>query len=436
MFWLKVKNNWNAVCLAGTTGAALALEDSLQKRAWFVAAAEHYITNFLKSFTPDGYCSEGVGYWNYGFGHFVTLAETIRQATNGKEDLFAQPNVVLPALFGFRSEIINGVYPSIADCSPGTHPSRSIMQYVAQRLDVTNWPGITDRLPVNPHSLAETAWGLFQERPLPVAQRASDINDSPLRTWFNDGGVLIARPERDSGSQFAVALKGGDNAENHNHNDVGSFSVVLGKKMVICDPGGEVYTRRTFSGKRYESDVLNSYGHAVPIVAGKLQRSGAKAKGVVVLTNFTESADTLVLDIQSAYAVPELTKLERTFVYHRKDGGSLDVSDEVEFSKPETFESALITWGAWRQISQNVLEIKDGKEAVLVRIETGGLPFKVESRTIDEHVHTPKKPEHIGIMLESPVTSAKVSLSIHPAEKPQQSGDHDVRNGQSGETKK
>ena len=28
IYWLHVQNNWNAVCLAGVTGAALALEDS------------------------------------------------------------------------------------------------------------------------------------------------------------------------------------------------------------------------------------------------------------------------------------------------------------------------------------------------------------------------------------------------------------------------
>ena len=80
LFWLRVTNNWNAVCLAGTTGAALALEESPEERAWFVAAAEHYISYFLKSFTADGYCGEGLGYWNYGFGRFGSFMEKIWQS--------------------------------------------------------------------------------------------------------------------------------------------------------------------------------------------------------------------------------------------------------------------------------------------------------------------------------------------------------------------
>ncbi|MGD9498806.1 MAG: hypothetical protein AB7Y46_21105, partial [Armatimonadota bacterium] len=64
--WLHTTNNWNAVCLAGVTGAALAQIEDASLRAEFIAAAEHYSQNFLNGFTPDGYCSEGLGYWNYG----------------------------------------------------------------------------------------------------------------------------------------------------------------------------------------------------------------------------------------------------------------------------------------------------------------------------------------------------------------------------------
>ncbi|MBM3890086.1 MAG: hypothetical protein FJ388_13305, partial [Verrucomicrobia bacterium] len=49
--WMKTTNNWNAVCLAGVTGAALALVESREERAEFVAAAELFSKNFLAGFT-------------------------------------------------------------------------------------------------------------------------------------------------------------------------------------------------------------------------------------------------------------------------------------------------------------------------------------------------------------------------------------------------
>jgi hypothetical protein len=192
---------------------------------------------------------------------------------------------------------------------------------------------------------------------------------------------------------------------------VGSFSVVLGRTMIICDPGSEVYTARTFGSHRYESKVINSYGHAVPVVAGNLQRTGADAKAVVLRTDFGEQQDTLELDIRSAYAEPGLKKLERAFVFDRV-ASSLTVSDEVQFAEAKLFETALITWGEWKQLSDEAFSITDGKQAVRVQVETGGLPFVIKSETLNEDVHTPKKPVRIGIALKEPVTEARVRLRI------------------------
>lgn len=58
-FWVTTTSNWNAVCLAGVTGAALTILDSKDERAAFLAAAEKYSRSFLAGFPPDGYCTEG-----------------------------------------------------------------------------------------------------------------------------------------------------------------------------------------------------------------------------------------------------------------------------------------------------------------------------------------------------------------------------------------
>jgi len=412
IFWLRATHNWNAVCLSGVTGAALAIEDSPTERAQFVAAAEHYIRFFLRGFTPDGYCSEGVGYWNYGFGHFLMLSEALRQATGGWMDLLADPAALPPARFCTRAEIIEGIYPSIADCSPGSRPDPRFVRLIEERFGSAKRDDGQFVKPAG--SLAATMMFSFLPSPLPSLPHTVLAPDSPLRTWFTNGGVLICRPAPGSKVPFAAALKGGNNAEHHNHNDVGSFSVISGKSMVICDPGSEVYTARTFSRNRYQSKVLNSYGHAVPVIAGRLQRSGGAAKAVVLRTEFGEAQDTLALDIRSAYAVPELRKLERTFAFRRASPTSLEVRDEVAFSAPESFETALITWGTWKRLSDDELLIIDDLGAVKVRIDTGGADFDLRWEKLDEDVHTKKKPMRLGIALKSPVKTATVTLRIQP----------------------
>ncbi|HEX3627715.1 MAG TPA: heparinase II/III family protein [Verrucomicrobiae bacterium] len=412
--WMRaMSNNWNAVCYDGVTAAALAIIDSPEQRARFIAVAEKNIGSYLDGgFTPDGYCVEGLGYWDYGFGHFILLAENIREATRGKVDLMSLPDASQPALYGVRSEILNGVYLSIADCNPNGVPSPLFMNYVARRfgLDTSE----SQVLKVD-GSLYEQVAMAFLPSDLPAIPATNgNLESLPWRTWFPDFGVLVCRPGPNAETPFAAAIKGGNNGVNHGHNDDGSFSVVVGKNMVICDPGGEVYTQRTFSPQRYESKVLNSFGHDVPIVAGQLQRHGTAARAVVLATNFTETADSIVFDLRSAYSVPDLQKLQRSFAYQRGRAPSLEVRDQAEFSTPDSFESALITWGKISRTATDELTISDGSGAVRVKIDTGGVPFHLHQETIDEDTENKRKPVHLGIVLDNKVSSADVTLRISP----------------------
>ena len=61
---------------AGVTGAALALLPDKEERAYFVAAAEKYNVYGIKGYADDGYCSEGVGYYNYGFRAYIPVSYT------------------------------------------------------------------------------------------------------------------------------------------------------------------------------------------------------------------------------------------------------------------------------------------------------------------------------------------------------------------------
>jgi len=223
-----------------------------------------------------------------------------------------------------------------------------------------------------------------------------------------------------SGAQtpFAVAIKGGNNGVSHGHEDAGSFSLVVGTNLVICDPGGEVYTARTFSAHRFDSQVLNSFGHAVPVVAGHLQKSGPAARAEVRETGFAEAADTLTFDLRPAYPVPVLKQLDRTFIYERSPRPALTVRDTVKFSRPESYETALITWGTVRADGPDALIITDGESSVRVTIDTRGQAFHWHQKLIDEDVSSGCKPFHIGIRLDQKLTTGVITLHISPVPSP------------------
>lgn len=407
-WWFSTTNNWNIVCLAGVTGAALAQVESREERAWFVATAENYSRNFLAGFTADGYCSEGLGYWNYGFENFALFAETVRQATRGGVDFLRQPAAAAPAAYAARIGVINGVFPAFSDCTVGSQPQGSLSRHLAHRLGLRVPSACAENEVPSLLKLAN-AFPLPGEADAAAAPAAAE--PAPRRDWFGEAGVLVGRPAPDSGCRFGVALKGGHNDEHHNHNDVGSYVVVAGGCPVLLDPGKEEYTARTFSANRYAGRLLNSYGHPVPVVAGQLQRTGADARGEVLRTAFTDAADTLELDLTSCYAVPELETLTRTFVYSRAGHGALTVTDRVRFSQPRTFETALVTRGHGDVQPDGSLLVRDGTEAVRVRIRASA-PHAVGMVRIEENA--PVHPERIAVTLAGPVREAEIILDITP----------------------
>ncbi len=412
-WWMTTTNNWNAVCLAGVTGSALAVLDSTQQRAFYIAAAEHYSKNFLRGFTPDGYCSEGLGYWNYGFGYYAMLCEMIYQATDGDVDLFDNDRARQAALFGAKIEIINGVYPAFADCSVDAGPSSLLMYYVSRRLGLglKQWEDIDTN--ISGGSLYRAMMYTFDNSASQAEQSQTASALPGIRTWFDDAGVLICRPGS-SDSKLAVALKGGHNSEHHNHNDVGSYVVVLGDKLLLADPGAEVYTARTFSGRRYQSNVLNSFGHPVPVVAGTLQKTGSSAAAEILSIETSDASDSLVLDITSAYPVAELKKLLRSFEYNRTGTGGLKITDEVVLSKPRSFSTAVITFEEWKRLGTDRLVIGAGNEAIEIVIDTNGAAFDIKAEQIKEDLKHDKLPTRLAIELADPVKRAAVNLTIRP----------------------
>ncbi len=411
-WWMTTTNNWNAVCLAGVTGSALAVLDSPDKRAFYIAAAEYYSRNFLAGFTADGYCSEGLGYWNYGFGYYAMLCEIISQATSGRLDLFDKARQA--ALFGANIEIINGIYPAFADCSIHAKPSSALMYYVSRRLGLGLQRWETLDMSISGGALYHNMMYAF-ENSASAPAKVKDPSQLPgIRSWFANAGILICRPGSNSQSRLGVALKGGHNNEHHNHNDVGSYVVVLGDSLLLADPGAEVYTARTFSGRRYESKVLNSFGHPVPIVANQLQKTGSAARAEIVRNNFANETDTLVLDITSAYDVAELKNLQRSFVYSRAGNGSLTVTDDVEFSHPKTFGTAIVTFEKWKMLSPLRIRIGEGKNSVMAEIDSGSSAFRIEAKTIEEDLSTKVLPTRIGIDLSEPVIRASIKVTISP----------------------
>ncbi len=408
-WWVNTTNNWNAVCLANVTGAAVTMIEDKNERGFYIAAAEHYINNFLNGFNDDGYCTEGPGYWNYGYGKFIILCKIVEAATGGQLDLFDSEKARRPAFFGWDIQLVPGLTPAFADCSINTRPSLEILEETARRLN-TPKRYRTSHIVSPSQSLFSV---MLYNQPRPDDSPELPAPTLPMRSWFDKTGVLICRPQPGTTGRLAAAFKGGHNNEHHNHNDLGSFVVAIDGRLLLLDPGSEVYTKFTFSSQRYKSDANNSFGHPVPVIAGQLQKTGAAAKAEMIDTEFTDTADRLTFDLTRAYDVASLQKITRQFVYSREYTGVLTIVDNVVFSEPNTFETALVTYADIKQVDERSLLIADDKTAVRVQIDANEAPFTVRIEPLTANFRG-GKPRRIGIKLDDPVAEAAVRITITP----------------------
>ena len=372
-WWFYVRSNWNAVCHANVVRAALAIVEDRRDRAAFVEAAERGMRYFLESFLEDGYCTEGAGYWNYGFGHYLKLAKAVRDSTGGFVDLTRLPRARQAMEYGFGYRLAGNRSPVFADGGGGA-PAANLLE-----LGREFWPDLDAR------------------------------SSTALRTIFPVAQVYIMRTKR-----LAFGVKGGNNAELHNHNDIGSWTLMLDGVEMAGDPGGETYTARTFSSRRYESAVLNSYGHPVPLVDGAKQGTGAHFSATVLTNTFNDACDTVVYDIKGAYPAVSngVRSLVRSVSFDRA-AECVTVRDAFAFETPRAFESPIITYA---KVEKGV----DGRSVILVKSSARlKVSFEVEGGEFDiveDAIENPGLPSplRIAVRFRAPVKAGAVVWRFAP----------------------
>ena len=352
-WWLYADMNWNAVCLKGVTGAALAVLTGVQDRALFVAAADQFVRHYENGFNPDGYDTEGLGYWNYGFSHFIELRENMLRATGGKLDLLQDPKMRRVALFGTNFQMMPNNAAAFGDAGVMPQPDGHLLKLIDHIFHMPKSGGGThESNSISHEGLTAVALDLFpisgDELPAP-----SEVDNDQLHTYYSDSGVLVSRPA--PRQDIAVTIKAGGNTT-HSHNDIGSFVIGLRDVQPVGDPGGpKFYTATTFGPHRLDAELLNSFGHPVPEIDGHLQRDATKVKTKAPSHSFSAQEDRIAIDMTPAYQADQLEQLTRTLVHSRVGVGSVVVSDEFQLAKPAVVNEALPTYGTWQKLDERTL---------------------------------------------------------------------------------
>ena len=393
-WWLRTMpqkqvNNWTAVCVAGAVGAALYLEPDTDRLAQIVTRGLHSLADYLETFDRQGGSSEGPDYWTYGFGNYAVLAHLLHVRTNGAIDLLAGDLVRDIAQFPLRTQMAPGVWVSFSDSdsNPVFHPG--LLSHLAGHMNLPGLLGLGMANDFAVEGFNQFCWPLRQYA-WPLPEHTAAAQPGP-HDWYADMGWMISRLDPDDPASLRLAAKGGHNDEMHNQNDVGSFMVVAGGKVVLTDPGRGRYSKSYFGPERYQNLFASSRGHSVPMINGLEQAAGRDHAAKVMVHEHGADADRLELDMAAAYpAEAGLSSLRRSLMLDRKTpGGRVLLEDDFAFAGDEgLFQSVLVTPMA-AEAGNGMVRIGDTGAGVKVHYDAAALDVALERHEGAEKQYQP-----------------------------------------------
>ena len=300
-------NNWTIWCTENVLIASfLCCKDNsfLSKVLQKACRSADY---FLDEYGEDGCCDEGAQYYRHAGLCLWGALEVLNAVTNNSFlSVYDKPIVKNIASYIMNVHIQNQYYLNFADCSPvaGRSGAREymfakrtqnheMMQYAADdfiagedtTLLMPNESNLYYRLQ-NAFAISEVRKYASEQHP-PISYK--DI-------YYPSVGVFITRD-----TSLYLAVKAGDNADSHNHNDTGSITVYKNGKPMLIDVGVENYTKKTFSPERYDIWTMQSAYHNLPTINGYMEKDGEDYHAENVEYSFGEAESNISMELSGAY---------------------------------------------------------------------------------------------------------------------------------------
>ena len=352
--------NWNSVCSACMTAAALAIfEHNPQKYSQFVSESIQNNVKAVENFSPDGGYSEGYSYWHYGTSYQTIMFEVLMTALGYKSTL---PDTVE----GFEK---TGSYQNMLST-----PTRGCFSYGDVAMDsrvscATFWLARHFNHPewlyVDRNKIID---GDFEQEDMlwrfnPVIMNyivgldLSSIVKPSQHIWFSRGDqpLFAYRSGFDSFDDVYLGIKGGHAELSHAHMDSGSFYYERDGVVWSDDLGSDSYTVDGYwsgsqNGARWKLFRLGATGHSTLSFDGSNHIVTATAE---ITDYFSTDRIGATVNLTTTFA-DKVTKAERT-IYLEND--ILNIIDEVVPSVNTTV--------SWNMITPATAEITDDSKLML-----------------------------------------------------------------------
>jgi hypothetical protein len=357
--------------------------------------------------------------------YFLLMNEIADINTGGKFHWLVGDHVFKMVSYAAELELDNGVFCSYADSVQGENPYYPALAYASLKygLGIAEWekysaPECWDLSYLDCSLLLAPPCRKLEKREMPCIDYT--LPSGKARSWFPVGGMFVSRPGN-SNCRLGISIKGGNNGTpsqvtewSHKHLDLGSFEIALDGEKPVVDPGVMRYDNTTFGKGRWEIPVHSSYGHNLPVLGGFCQREGEMAKAKILSLEPGDDRDMLSFDLTSAYSVPELIYFNRQYIYDRSGDGMFTVIDKIEFTEPQTYTAALMTYGEWKQTEYGLIII-DRERPLDVEIDCNGIDYEISSEIIPVDMRIGRTLTRISIPLKQKNKSIVFKIKFYSA---------------------
>lgn len=177
-----------------------------------------------------------------------------------------------------------------------------------------------------------------------------------------------------------MAAKGGYNAESHNHNDAGTFSLWYKNTPVFIDAGVGTYTRQTFGPERYSIWTMRSKYHNLPTINGVEQNFGKEFKATDLKVNATKKQ--VSMNIASAY--PAEAKAQNWTRSYQLNEKALVINDRFTLKNSEKANEIHFMLHSKPEIQKNKIVVAVNGAKMQMTFDSNTFETSVESIALDD----------------------------------------------------
>ena len=375
-----IVNNWNPWTNFNALQCIVLLESDPVQTTKDIYRSMLSVDKFINYVKDDGACEEGPSYWGHAAGKLYDYLQLLSMLSNGKINLFNHKMIKDMGDYISRSYVGNDWVVNFADASARFSSDAPLIYRYGKAIGSTEMKQFAALLIQQKEFSIGSGTDIF--RMLESLSCDAELRNEKAQHTTPDATVYPGTQfyyfKNKTG--FFMAAKGGYNAESHNHNDAGTFSLWYKKKPVFIDAGVGTYTRQTFGAERYSIWTMRSIYHNLPTINGVEQKFGKEFNATHIKVNAAQKQ--LSMNIASAYpAEAKATNWTRTYQLNDK---SLVINDKFTLKNAEKPNELHFMLHSKPEIQKNKIIVYVNGEKMQMTYDSNTFEASLESIVLDD----------------------------------------------------